>query len=502
MQQPCVDVPQPHAEIGAQALTDDDQCTHCGHLRRRSLQIITGKCTWTATYVVLHAGCIYYYDSEVAQKQIKSYSLFGYNRVERDQMQYRGREARHVMKIVPMFHEHFKSYRLAAASKLELQTWMLHIRNEIKRIHSQYAVDDMTTTVGSTEASTVSRSTQSVVNSVALPLPLRSVAHRSTDTEQQNIEFDELEESVYDTLDDAYLRPLELIWRDRRDDSREDSDDDSIGYDVLSMTTQPNQSGLRPALPPRRSPSPSSASEDIAKGYPTTSRPPWMMRPRADTNPFQDENLEGLYLTVVNSEEGATSATSGVHVTDPADTAWLPDKQEALPGAFHPIPRPRSGASCLSRKPPPIPTREEPRATVRTKRLPSELEEDSDIASRLSMALMSRQKQHRARPEGMSTIETSSEDSPVTDDLPISKDSLVSEDSPVSETQKQQCDDDDNTYETATYTMQDDTYEFYDAAYFPTDDKEDSTRTMQAIRQNGAFMVAEHPREAHRRLFL
>lgn len=126
-------IPVPLQNIGCQdILGETESCTHSGWLRKkRTVKLLT----WRQVYVVLHEGCLYYFNNERAKRPSGKFSLYGYNSVFRAS-EVSPKEATWVFKIVHS-HSEFRTYYLSASSEQEMKTWMLKIKQEMLKANGK-----------------------------------------------------------------------------------------------------------------------------------------------------------------------------------------------------------------------------------------------------------------------------------------------------------------------------------------------------------------------------
>ncbi|XP_050397564.1 uncharacterized protein LOC126815719 [Patella vulgata] len=117
---------QPLSDRDCQSLLTDSDCSYSGWLRKYSFRNKLKIFTWPQVYVVLCKGCVYYFGSEFA-KRSHSFSLYGYNYVQRCN------EFADVQWVFKIIHTHaeFRAYYFSASSEREMKNWMKMVKYEM-----------------------------------------------------------------------------------------------------------------------------------------------------------------------------------------------------------------------------------------------------------------------------------------------------------------------------------------------------------------------------------
>lgn len=116
-------VPEPFQSIPAQDLLKDN-CGKCGWIRKEGGSIKS----WHDRYVILHKGCLYYYNSPEAKATAGKFSLGGYRLYPAPE---KNAKFTWTFKLVHMQPEK-RTYYFAAYSEREMNEWMENLVKEME----------------------------------------------------------------------------------------------------------------------------------------------------------------------------------------------------------------------------------------------------------------------------------------------------------------------------------------------------------------------------------
>lgn len=148
----------PSKAIGCQELLRKPGIACNGWLRRKkpwkipgSLFALLQSIAWERKYVIIHDGCMYFYNNESDTKPDKALSLFGYTRVMRAGELRAGREALWPFKVAYILDQNEKDrvHYFSASCEDEMKNWIRTIKRELYRANDveyseeDYATDDM-----------------------------------------------------------------------------------------------------------------------------------------------------------------------------------------------------------------------------------------------------------------------------------------------------------------------------------------------------------------------
>ncbi|XP_041371048.1 SH3 domain-binding protein 2-like [Gigantopelta aegis] len=125
-----MDIPVPTPNQDCQGLLMDPSA-YGSWLRKRSFRNKVKLFCWPRVYVVSVDGCVYYYNSEISKRPTGSFSLYGYNVIQRAN-DIPKKDAPWAFKIVHT-HVEYKTYYFTASSEKEMKEWMKKIKSEMKR---------------------------------------------------------------------------------------------------------------------------------------------------------------------------------------------------------------------------------------------------------------------------------------------------------------------------------------------------------------------------------
>ena len=115
--------PKPNTELEAQALINSPHNLHSGWITKQGGRIRT----WKRRYMVLHKGCLYYFENEKSQKQKGSLSLPGYVITEYNELK------DYPNCCIKLAHKNpnKRVYFICTSSQHEKERWVEFIQNEL-----------------------------------------------------------------------------------------------------------------------------------------------------------------------------------------------------------------------------------------------------------------------------------------------------------------------------------------------------------------------------------